>query len=53
MPQITREYKDRLFSFIFGREENKSWALSLYNEVNELHYTDPGEIQINQFFDSM
>ncbi len=24
------EYKSRLFSFLFGREENKEWTLSLY-----------------------
>lgn len=46
MPQITREYKDRLFAFIFGREENKAWTLSLYNAVNGSHYTDPSAIQI-------
>lgn len=42
----TNEYKDRLFSFIFGREENKNWTLSMYNVVNGLHYTDASEIQI-------
>ena len=42
----TKEYKDRLFSFIFGREENKEWTLSLYNAVNESHYTDPSKIKI-------
>ena len=24
-----REYKSRLFGFLFGREENKRWILSL------------------------
>ena len=27
-------YKDRLFTFLFGSEENKAWTLSLYNAVN-------------------
>ena len=42
----TKEYKDRLFSFIFGREENKEWTLSLYNAVNGSHYTDSSQIKI-------
>ena len=45
MSQINREYKDRLFTFIFGREENREWALSLYNAVNGSHYTDASAIQ--------
>ena len=28
------KYKDRLFNFIFGSEENKAWTLSLYNAIN-------------------
>ena len=36
MSQINREYKDRLFTFIFGREENREWTLSLYNAINGL-----------------
>ena len=31
---INRQYKDRLFKFIFGNEEYKENALSLYNAVN-------------------
>ena len=46
MTLVNREYKDRLFAFIFGREENKAWTLSLYNAVNGSHYTDPSAIQI-------
>ena len=46
MTQVNREYKGRLFAFIFGREENKAWTLSLYNAVNGSHYTDPSAIQI-------
>ena len=42
-----KEYKDRLFNFMFGREENKEWTLSLYNAVNGSSYTNPDDIQIN------
>ena len=47
MAAIQREYKDRLFTFIFGREENRAWTLSLYNAVNGSHYTDPAMIRFN------
>ncbi len=32
---------DRLFSFIFGSEENSEWTLSLYNAINGSDYSDP------------
>ena len=47
MPTVNREYKDRLFNFIFGREENKAWTLNLYNAVNGTSYADPELISIN------
>ena len=40
------QYKDRLFNFIFGSEENKAWTLSLYNAINGSNYTDPDAIEI-------
>ena len=40
------QYKDRLFNFIFGSEENKAWTLSLYNAINGSDYTDPDAIEI-------
>ena len=43
---INREHKDRLFSFLFGREENKKWTLELYNAINASHYTEPEKIEI-------
>ena len=43
---VNREYKDRLFSFIFGDPDNKKWTLSLYNAVNGSDYKDPSAIQI-------
>ena len=46
MADELRNYKDRLFSFIFGSEEHKDWTLSLYNAVNNSSYTDPEQIQI-------
>ena len=42
-----REYKDRLFTFIFGNAENKEWTLSLYNAVNGSAYTNPDDIKLN------
>ena len=40
------QYKDRLFNFLFGSEENKEWTLSLYNAVNgsldDQDHDDPG-----------
>ena len=36
--KVNTKYKDRLFAFIFGREENKGWTLSLYNAMNGTEY---------------
>ena len=46
MAIINDEYKDRLFSFIFGSGENRAWTLSLYNAINGTSYTDPEAIEI-------
>ena len=46
MSLVNQKYKDRLFVFLFGREENKEWTLSLYNAVNGSHYTDASAIEI-------
>lgn len=48
---INRKYKDRLFNYIFGREENREWTLSLYNAVNGSNYTDPAQIEFNTLSD--
>ena len=53
MSEINREYKDRLFVFIFGREENKKWTLSLYNAVNGTNYTDENAIEITTMSDAV
>ena len=42
-----RKYKDRVFNSIFGNPEHKDWTLSLYNAVNNSHYTNPDDIQFN------
>ena len=46
---INREYKDRLFKFIFGKdtEQSKRWRLQLYNALNGTSLTDPDELEIN------
>ena len=46
MSIANREYRDRLFNFLFGAEENKEWTLSLYNAVNRSDYKDASQIQI-------
>ena len=46
-----REYKSRLFSFIFGREEHKEWTLALYNAINGTDHKDPADITINTIGD--
>ena len=51
--KINREYKDRLFVFIFGRNENRKWTLNLYNAVNGSSYTDADAIEINTIEDSV
>jgi len=42
--KVNSKYKDRLFTFLFGNEEYKENALSLYNAVNGTDYSDPDEI---------
>ncbi len=44
---VNTKHKDRLFNFIFGREENREWTLSLYNAINESHHTDASLIEFN------
>lgn len=46
-----KDYKDRLFKFIFGNPENKQWTLSLYNAIGGTDYTNPDEIQFNTIED--
>ena len=37
---VNKEYKDRLFKFVFGNPDHKDWTLSLYNAVNGTAHTD-------------
>ena len=48
-----KDYKDRLFKFIFGNPENKQWTLSLYNAINGTDYTNPDDIQFNTIGDAV
>ena len=51
--RTNREYKDRLFKFIFGNPENKEWTLSLYNAINNTSYTNADDIQITTIQDAV
>ena len=42
--QVNVKYKDRLFKKIFGTEEGKENALSLYNAVNGTDYQDASQL---------
>jgi len=53
LTEVNREYKDRVFKFIFGNPENKEWTLSLYNAVNGSSYSNPDEIQFNTIDDAV
>ena len=48
---VNTKYKDRLFNFIFGSEENRDWTLSLYNAINGSDYKDPSVIKFNTLDD--
>ena len=49
--KVNRKNKDRLFNFLFGQPENREWTLSLYNAVNDSHYTDETQITFNTLKD--
>ena len=42
-PLVNRNYKDTVFRMLFSDREN---LLSLYNAVNQKHYTDPEDLEI-------
>ncbi len=48
---INRQYKDRLFKFIFGNPEHKEWTLNLYNAINGSTYENPNDIELNTIED--
>lgn len=41
-PKASREYKDRLFRFVFRKKED---LLDLYNAVNDTAYDDPNALE--------
>ena len=45
--KVNRQYKDSLFRFIFGREENKQNLLDLYNALNNSYYENKDDLEIN------
>ena len=47
MTNVSFQYKDRVFRFLFGNPENRAWMLSLYNAVNGSAYENPEEIPFN------
>ena len=49
MSDTNRNHKDRVFNLIFGREENKSWTLSLYNAVNNSDFTGYSDAIVHAF----
>ncbi len=49
--QTVKKHKDRLFRFILGNPEHKEWTLSLYNALNDSHYTNPEDIEFNTIED--
>ena len=53
MAAVNTQYKDRLFIFLFGSEENRAWTLSLYNAINNSEYKDPSLIEITPIRDIM
>ena len=50
---MNRQYRDRLFKFIFGNPEHTEWTLSLYNAMNGTNYTNPDDIQLTTLDDAV
>ena len=48
-----REYRDRLFKYIFGNPENKGWTLILYNAMSGTNYANPDDIHFNTIGDAV
>ena len=43
---VQRDFKDRLFRFIFGSAERKENTLQLYNALNNTNYSDPDLLEL-------
>ena len=50
---VNKEHKDRLFTLLFGRNENRAWTLELYNAINGSHYDRPEDIEITTMEDAI
>lgn len=50
---INRQYKDRLFKFLFGNPEHRDWTLALYNAVNGTSYDNPNDITFTTIQDAV
>ena len=48
-----KKYKDTLFKFLFGNPKYKEFTLSLYNAINDSHYVNAEDIQINTLEDAI
>ena len=48
-----RQYKDKLFCFLFGKKEYAENILSLYNALNGTDYKDSGDIEITTISDAV
>ena len=49
--KINREFKDRIFRYIFAHEKNRELTLSLYNAVSGKNYTNPDDMEITTLND--
>ncbi|MBE5958475.1 MAG: hypothetical protein E7254_06390 [Lachnospiraceae bacterium] len=50
---IQKNYKDKLFNYMFGREERKDYLLSLYNALNDKEYTNLDDLTIYTIEDAI
>ena len=48
-----KDYKNRLFQFIFDNPDNREWTLSLYNAMNGTKYTNANDLQFNTIGDAV
>ena len=44
--RLAKQYKDRLFKFLFGNPEYKELTLALYNSLNNSDYLNANDLQI-------
>ena len=49
--KANRKYKDTVFRDLFGSEERKPYALSLYNALNGTSHTDTDDLQVTTLDD--